>query len=52
MGAETNHDPWVRCVYDRLRVLQPHIELGGVWQNAGRYYIVCQDLAHNARRSL
>jgi len=42
-------DPWARWAYERLRVLQPHIETAGIWQHGWRYYIVCPKLAEDLR---
>ncbi len=48
-SPKLQRDPWARWAYERLCVLQPQVETGGIWEHNGRYYIVCPKLADDLR---
>lgn len=41
---ENHDDHYARSSYERLILLQPHIEFGGLWFGGNRYYIHCPTL--------
>jgi hypothetical protein len=48
---QVKSDPWVRWTYERLCVLQPHVETAGICRSVGNYYIVCPKLVDGLRAS-
>lgn len=51
-GDEAQSKPrdfWARWAYERLRVLQPHVETAGIFEHAGLNCIVCPRLKSDSR---